>query len=46
VQGLKLYDFQTPEYVMDVPARKKSKWVTEGMFHLGTAQKQNRVQLK
>jgi hypothetical protein len=46
VQGLKLYDFQTPEYVMDVPARKKSKWTTEGTFHLGTAQKQNRVQLK
>jgi len=46
VQGLKLYDFQTPEYVMDVPARKKSKWATEGTFHLGTAQKQNRVQLK
>jgi hypothetical protein len=46
VQGMKLYDFQTPEYVMDVPARKKPKWVTEGTFHLGTAQKQNRVQLK
>ena len=46
VQGLKLYDFQTPEYVMDVPARKKSKWTTEGTFHLGTAQKQNRVQLR
>jgi hypothetical protein len=46
VQGLRLYDFQTPEYVMDVPARKKLKWATEGTFHLGTAQKQNRVQLK
>jgi hypothetical protein len=45
-QGLKLFDFRTPEYVMDVPARKTLKWLSSGTFHLGTAQKQNRVQLK
>jgi hypothetical protein len=45
-QGLKLFDFQTPEYVMEVPARKTLKWLSSGTFHLGTAQKQNRVQLK
>jgi hypothetical protein len=45
-QGLKLFDFRTPEYVMNVPARKTLKWLSEGTFHLGTAQKQNRVQLK
>ena len=45
-QGLKLFDFRTPEYVMDVPARKTLKWLSEGTFHLGRNQKQNRVQLK
>jgi hypothetical protein len=45
-QGLKLFDFQTPEYVMNVPARKTLKWLSEGTFHLGRNQKQNRVQLK
>jgi hypothetical protein len=45
-QGLKLFDFQTPEYTMDVPARKTLKWLSSGTFRLGTAQKQNRVQLK
>jgi len=45
-QGLKLFDFQTPEYTMDVPARKTLKWLSSGTFHLGRNQKQNRVQLK
>jgi hypothetical protein len=45
-QGLKLFDFQTPEYTMDLPARKALKWLSSGTFRLGTAQKQNRVQLK
>jgi hypothetical protein len=45
-QGLKLFDFRTPEYTMDVPARKTLKWLSSGTFRLGTAQKQNRVQLK
>jgi hypothetical protein len=45
-QGLKLFDFQTPEYTMEVPARKTLKWLSSGTFRLGTAQKQNRVQLK
>jgi hypothetical protein len=45
-QGLKLFDFRTPEYVMNVPARKTLKWLSEGTFHLGRNQKQNRVQLK
>jgi hypothetical protein len=45
-QGLKLFDFQTPEYTMDVPAATKRKYLSEGLFHLGTAQKQNQVRLK
>jgi len=45
-QGLKLFDFRTPQYVMDIPARKTLKWLSSGTFHLGTSQKQNRVQLK
>jgi hypothetical protein len=45
-QGLKLFDFQTPEYTMDVPARKTLKWLSSGTFHLGNSQKQNQVRLK
>ncbi len=46
VGALKLYDFRTPEYVMTIPARGKQKWTSDGMFHLGVSQKQNRVRLK
>jgi len=45
VGGLKLYDYRTPEYTMTIPSRKPTKWVTEGTFHLGRNQKQNRVRL-
>lgn len=45
VEGLKLYDYRTPEYTMTIPSRKPTKWVTEGTFHLGKNQKQNRVRL-
>jgi len=46
VGALKLYDFRTPEYVMTIPARGKQKWTSDGVFHLGVSQKQNRVRLK
>jgi hypothetical protein len=42
----KLFDYHTVEYVVEVPARQKQKWVSEGLFHLGQNQKQNRVELK
>ncbi len=45
VEGLKLYDYRTPEYTMTIPSRKPTKWVTEGTFHLGKNQEQNRVRL-
>ena len=45
-EDLKLYDFRTPEYVVTVPARQKQFVTTEGTFHLGKNQKQNRVDLK
>ena len=30
---------------MTIPARGKQKWTSDGMFHLGVSQKQNRVRL-
>ena len=45
VGGLTLYDYRTPQYVMTIPAGKARKWVSQGLFHLGTNQKQNRVRL-
>jgi len=42
----KLFDYHTVEYVVEVPARQKQKWLSEGLFHLGQNQKQNRVELK
>jgi len=30
---------------MTIPSRKPTKWMTEGTFHLGKNQKQNRVRL-
>ncbi len=46
VEGLKLYDYRTPEYTMTIPSRKPTKWVTDGTFHLGRNAEQNRVRLK
>jgi len=40
-----LYDYRTPEYTVTAPARKKETWLSEGTFHLGRNQKQNRVRL-
>jgi len=40
-----LYDYQTAEYVMEAASRKPLKWTTEGTFHLGKSQKQQRIQL-
>jgi len=42
----KLFDYHTVEYVVEVPARQKQKWVSDGLFHLGQNQKQDRVELK
>jgi len=42
---VKLYDFHTPEYVLEVKAGQKQKWMSDGTFHLGRNQKQNRVRL-
>jgi len=44
-EGLTRYDFRTPEYVVTVPARAKQIVTTEGTFHLGKNQKQNRVSI-
>jgi hypothetical protein len=45
VPGLKLYDFHTAEYTLDLPASTKKKFTSDGAFHLGRNQKQNRVKL-
>jgi len=42
---VKLYDFRTPEYVLEVGAGQRQKWMSEGAFHLGRNQKQVRVRL-
>ena len=42
----KLFDYHTVEYVVEVPSRQKQKWLSEGLFHLGRNQKQDRVELK
>jgi len=42
----KLFDYHTVEYVVEVPARQKQKWLSEGLFHMGQNQKQDRVELK
>jgi hypothetical protein len=41
----KLFDYHTVEYVVEVPARQKQKWLSEGLFHLGRNAKQDRVRL-
>jgi len=43
--ALKLYDFHTPEYVLTLAAGEKQKWLSEGTFHLGRSQKQDRVRM-
>ncbi len=45
VPGLKLYDFHTPEYTLDLPASTKKKFTSDGTFLLGRNMKQNRVKL-
>jgi len=42
----KLFDYHTVEYVVEVPARKTQRWLSDGLFHLGRNQKQDRVELK
>ena len=41
----RLFDYQTVEYVVEVPAREKQKWTTDGLYHLGTNAGQDRVRL-
>ena len=41
----KLFDYHTVEYVVEIPASEKQKWTTEGLHHLGTNAKQQRVRL-
>ncbi|MCX5682704.1 MAG: hypothetical protein NT049_03365 [Planctomycetota bacterium] len=43
--AVKLFDYRTPEYVLEVGAGQKQKWTSEGTFHLGRNQKQDRVRL-
>jgi hypothetical protein len=45
VPGLKLYDFQTVEYTVELPASTVRKYGSDGTFHLGRAQKQGRVKI-
>ena len=45
VPGLKLYDFHTAEYTLDLPASTKKKFTSDGTFLLGRNMKQNRVKL-
>jgi hypothetical protein len=45
VAGLKLYDFQTVEYTLDLAGGTTKKYGSDGTFHLGRAQKQARVKL-
>jgi len=44
--GPKLFDYQTVEYTLDMPAAKRQKFLSEGAFHLGKNQKQSRISLK
>ncbi len=41
----RLFDYHTVEYVVEVPAREKEKWTSEGLYHLGQNEKQQRVRL-
>jgi len=41
----KLFDYHTVEYMVQVPARQKQKWLSDGLFHLGRNAKQDRVRL-
>ena len=41
----RLFDYHTVEYVVEVPAREKQKWISEGLYHLGQNAKQQRVRL-
>lgn len=43
--GLKLYDYHTAEYTLELPAGAAKTYHSDGTFHLGTAQKQERVKL-
>ncbi len=40
-----LFDYHTVEYSVTVPARDERRWPSEGLFHLGRNQKQDRLEL-
>ena len=40
-----LFDYHTVEYTVEVKAGRKHRWLSEGLFHLGRHQKQDRVEL-
>ena len=46
VDGLKLYDYRTVEYTVELPAGTVRKYHSDGLFRMGSAQKQARVKLK
>jgi hypothetical protein len=46
VDGLKLYDYRTVEYTLELPPGTVRKYHSDGLFRLGRAQKQARVKLK
>jgi hypothetical protein len=40
-----LFDYHTVEYTVTVKPAEKRRWLSEGLFHLGRHQKQDRVEL-
>jgi hypothetical protein len=40
-----LFDYHTVEYTVTVKPAEKRRWLSEGLFHLGRNQKQDRVEL-
>jgi hypothetical protein len=40
-----LFDYHTVEYTVTVKGGEKRRWLSEGLFHLGRHQKQDRVEL-
>jgi hypothetical protein len=40
-----LFDYHTVEYTVSVKPAEKRRWLSEGLFHFGQNQKQDRVEL-
>jgi hypothetical protein len=41
----RLFDNRTVEYVVEVPARKEHRWVSDATFHMGKNAKRTGVRL-